>query len=93
MNKCLKIIIFLKKLDRRLTSIIQKFAKKHNLEGFAQLNENDIKITVCGSKDDVDDFLDKIYKEFENFDVYNKDVEIVPFIKDRDYRGIFRVIE
>lgn len=93
MNKCLKIIIFIKNFENNLTNTIQKLAKKNNLEGFAQFDEGDIKITICGKKEDVDNFVDKTYKELEALNISSDDVEIEPFIKDKDYRGVFRIIE
>lgn len=93
MNKCLKIIIFIKQVNNNLSNMIQKIAKKNDLEGFAQLDENDIKITICGQKENVDDFTDKLYKELEALNINKEDIEIEPFIKDKDYRGVFRIIE
>ncbi len=93
MNKCLKILVFTKKSDSNISNIIQKMAKKYKLEGSAQSNENSIKITACGKKNEMDEFIDKIYKELQAFDISNDDIEIEPFIKDKDYRGVFRIIE
>ncbi len=75
-----------------LIDFIQKHAKKIGLEGTAQLaNAKEIRITICGSADALDDFLDVLYKGAKGFDLHN--LEIEPFLKDKDYRQVFRVIE
>ncbi|CDK30389.1 acylphosphatase [Candidatus Babela massiliensis] len=95
MNKCLRINIILETLENKeenLKNIIQRFAKKHELEGLAQsIDHNHIKVIVCGEKENVDNFVDKIHKEISTFDI--QDIEIEPFTKDKDYRGVFRLIE
>ena len=93
MNKCLKILLNASIKEGFLQDVIQKAAKKLNLEGTAQImpTDNKIKIIVCGDKDAVDQFLDSLHKSLSkaSFD----DLEIEPFLKDKDYRGVFRVIE
>lgn len=76
-----------------LASSIQKNAKKFNLEGVVQVvgAERKISIIACGSKEDLDAFLDLVYKGFEEGPL--KEVEVEPFLKDKDYRGVFRIIE
>ena len=75
-----------------IANVIDKNAKKMNLEGTVQtiVAENRVKVIVCGDKDAVDDFIDAIHKDskglLENF-------QIEPFLKDKDYRGVFRIIE
>jgi hypothetical protein len=48
-------------------------------------------VIACGAKDDVDLFLDSLYKDASESQL--EGVEAEPFIKDRSYRGVFRVIE
>ncbi len=93
MNKCLKISFGADIPDGFLRTFVQKHARKFELEGTARVFsvEEKIIIVVCGHKDAVDDFLDVLHKGSK--EVYLEDIEIEPFLKDRDYRGVFRVIE
>ncbi|MCX5922686.1 MAG: acylphosphatase [Candidatus Dependentiae bacterium] len=92
MNKCLKIVFGIPIAKDFIHSVIQKSAKKCSLEGTAQIviTENKVKVIVCGPKESVDQFIDLLHKESK---AYLEDLEIEPFLKDRDYRGVFRVIE
>lgn len=94
MNKCLRIVLTADFPSNFLTSFIQKHAKKLDLEGTAQLDdpkEKRVKIIICGNADALDDFLDALYKGTKGFELH--DLEIEPFLKDKDYRQVFRVIE
>lgn len=93
MHKCLKITFSGAIPEGFLHNFIQKEAKKLNLEGMVQViaTENRIKIIVCGHKDAVDDFVDVLHKGSEK--TILEGIQIEPFLKDRDYRGVFRVIE
>ena len=94
MNKCLKITLRGDIPKGFLQSFVQKHAKKLSLEGSVQLTnggEQVVKIIACGSKEDVDAFLDIIYKGSAKADL--ADIIAEPFLKERDYRGVFRVIE
>lgn len=87
MNKCLKITSTVEQMDGFLHAVVQRLARKCDLEGMVQpVGTTQIQIIVCGKKDKVDSFVDLLQKEAI------KDVEIEPFIKDKDYRGVFRVI-
>lgn len=92
MNKCLKITLTLEPHEGFLQNVIQNNARKFELEGIVQaVGEGKVKIIVCGQKEQVDFFVDSIHKESTHETI--KDIEIEPYIKDRDYRGVFRVIE
>ncbi len=88
MNKCLKITLTVDRMEGFLHTIVQSKARKCDLEGVVQpVNDSQIRIIVCGEKENVDTFVDLLQREAI------KDVEIEPFVKDKDYRGVFRVIE
>lgn len=71
---------------------IQKNARKFNLEGTAQhVPDGLAKIMICGEKDAIDGFLDLLHKGTKETELESISVE--PFVKEKDYRGIFRVIE
>ncbi len=94
MNKCLKIIFSANPTEKFLREVLQETAKQNSLEGLCQpLDDTNksVKIIVCGNKDKIDTFVDALHKE-----AYKKnitDIKIEPFIKDKDYRGVFRVVE
>lgn len=92
MNKCLKITIKVGPKQGFIQNIVLKNARKFGLEGLAQpVGEDKVRIIVCGDKEQVDSFVDIIHKESSKDKV--EDIEIEPHLKDKDYRGVFRVIE
>ncbi len=76
-----------------LRSFVQKEATNCMLEGTAQFTSevNRVCLTVCGQKNKLDEFVDLLHQEAarEGIDY----VEIEPFLKNKDYRGVFRIIE
>lgn len=92
MNKCLKIVLTVDVKEGFLQSFIQHHARQFELEGTAQLIAQDkLRVVVCGEKEQVDNFIDIIHRESTTSGI--TDIEIEPHIKDKDYRGVFRVIE
>lgn len=92
MYKCLK-ITFTGNLPKGfLQKTILKCARDYPIEGLAQLmTDNLVKIIVCGSLDHVDSFLDELYDEVNDIEL--DELQVEPFVKDRDFRGVFRVLE
>lgn len=92
MKKCLKIMLMGTFPANFFIDIVQKNAKKLDLEGSAQMvGGTTLRIVVCGSKESVDSLLDLLHKNLNDYGLC--ELEIEPFIKDKDYRGVFRVIE
>jgi acylphosphatase len=92
MKKCLKITFICDQPERLLHEFIQKNARNLNLEGTVKAIEpNEISIIACGSKENIDTFLDIVHEGFESYIPEN--VVIEPFLKEKDYRGIFRILE
>ncbi|MGC2310656.1 MAG: acylphosphatase [Candidatus Babeliaceae bacterium] len=92
MNKCLKIIFSVPIKKNFLQIVIQKLAQDYRIEGSAQIIEqNKVKVLACGAKDNVESFLDALHKEAVKHEMH--DIEIEPFLKEKDYRGVFRIIE
>lgn len=92
MKKCLKIHVT--GLDHEgVMQAIQKKGNKLGIEGTIQPipAEKSLKILVCGFKDDVDKFVDCLHKEVAHID--SLQVHIEPFVRVKDYRGVFRIIE
>lgn len=92
MAQCLRIRFLCKVSDAFLQNCIQKNAKKLDLEGTAQIDDNAILIVVCGSKDSINQFVDVLHNEI-NTKLAAESIEIEPFIKEKDYRGVFRIIQ
>lgn len=94
MVQCLRIFLSIV-LPKKLLHNIHEKAKELDLEGTVQTTHHaehaDLRIVVCGSKDSIDDFID--YLHLEIADKAISPAEIEPFIKDRDFRGVFRIIE
>lgn len=92
MKKCLKITFELNRPDWFLHDFVQKNARMLNLEGTVHATEpNSVVIVACGSKENIDAFLDIIHEGIQSHIPENVLVE--PFLKERDYRGIFRILE
>jgi acylphosphatase len=92
MHKCLKVTFAGDVTSQFLRNAVQKTAKKYGLEGVAQMiDAKKASVVVCGKKEEVDTFLDEIHKELAIHDFF--DIEIEPFLKEKDYRGVFRIIE
>jgi acylphosphatase len=92
MYKCLKIFLVGSFPPDFLRIFVQKQAKQCEVEGVAQVMPgNKVCIIVCGKKEKVDVFLDLVHAKSIAHGV--EDVEIEPFVKSKDYRGVFRVIE
>lgn len=92
MIQCLKITFTMDPPKKSVHAIIQKKARELHLEGTVQLHEQkNVKIKICGKKELVDEFIDHIHEALLKSSI--EGIEIEPFIKERDYRGVFRVIE
>ena len=90
MNQCLKITLFVGAV-KGLGDFVQKHAKKLELEGVVQLISDDhVKIIVCGLKENMDEFVDTLYKGSDKYKLDN--IEMEPYFKEKGYRGVFRVI-
>jgi acylphosphatase len=90
--KCVRLVFNATLPKDFLHEVIQKIARNYNLEGLVQMMGADqVKIIACGPKEKVDLFVDEMHREMTNRKIFQLEVE--PFLKDKDYRGVFRVIE
>ena len=89
-SQCLK-ISFLGTLPKNFLEEVSKQAKKLEIEGTAQTVAGNVNLIICGSKERVDLFLDAVHKGLAK--ATSTHLEIEPFLKTKDYRGVFRVIE
>jgi acylphosphatase len=92
MKKCVKIIIQGNFQEGFLFTFVKQQAQSLELEGTAQMNsENTIRIILCGDPTVIDQFMDSLHKNTENEHITS--IELEPFLKEKDYRGVFRIIE
>jgi acylphosphatase len=94
MYKCLRITLEPSEVPAQfLKKIIQKRAQELELEGTAQLMKPNavIRIFVTGIKEQVDLFVDFLHKKPGNVEMNT--IEVEPFFKEKDYRGVFRIVE
>lgn len=91
MKRCLRMLVNVENWQSDWGLQIQKHAKKLEVEGLMQaLDDHQLRIMICGESEKIDDFMDFLYDFFVTIEAQISDLE--PFIKERDYRGIFRVI-
>lgn len=91
MKRCLKMLIRIEQWDSRWSTDIQKQAQKYTIEGVMQiLDSTQVRIMICAEDANLDDFIDYLYDFFIERKMQIEELE--PFIKEKDYRGIFRVI-
>lgn len=92
MKKCLKVTLIGPHIDGQLKESVQSVARKLDVEGTVQFVEpNQMVVIACGSKEKIDAFLDAVHQGFGEY--VPEDIQIEPFLKDKDYRGIFRILE
>lgn len=91
MKKCVRVSFTAPISHDFLVKNVQGAAKKLSLEGIAQIGPaQEVKIIVYGDKNTVDTFLDVLHRDLHKLKILNIAVE--PYIKDKDYRGVFRVL-
>jgi acylphosphatase len=99
MKKCVRLSIATLIPTQFLREKLLVFARSMNIEGTAQVigAEQITRIIACGHKERVDEFVDYIHKELAKESARLKegvaDIQVEPFVKDKDYRSVFRVIE
>lgn len=69
---------------------IQKNANRLNIEGTLQNQESGIIIYACGALDNLDKFIDTLYSSPDKSKI--KDITTEPFVSEKGYRGVFRII-
>ncbi len=92
MKQCVKISVSGKINPTAYKEYVQKHAHKLSIEGVAQTAEDkeSVMIIASGPSDNLDELIDLLYKGTPDCKI--KDVLIEPFINERDFRGVFRVI-
>jgi acylphosphatase len=91
MRKCIKIKVIGKVQDEGYKTLVQKTAQTLGIEGTLQnLEANSVMIHACGISDNLEKFIDTLYRGVGKNDV--QDLSTEPFVNERDYRGVFRII-
>lgn len=92
MKKCLKIALETENPGSLLNDV-QKRGSKLGIEGTIQFASSDksLLIIACGLKDQIDQFVDLLHKDAAQAGI--GEINIEPFVKAKDYRGAFRIIE
>lgn len=91
MNQCVRITLVVKASEDLLCNLIKKNAERLAIEGVGNIEGADtIKIIAHGAHDAIDEFIDALYIGYKG--ARPAIIEVEPFLKDRDYRGVFRVI-
>jgi len=92
MKKCIKVQFSTKNPQDFLKQVVPVAIKNFRVEGFVQvLDMGIVQIFMCASQEELDNFLDLIYENIDRYSLEN--IEVEPFLKDRDFRGVFRVVE
>jgi acylphosphatase len=92
MNRCMRITCAVEGNEIGLHTFVQKYAKIFALEGMVQpISDTRVRVVVCGAQDTIEDVVDALHHGV--VEQMLSAIEIEPFLKDRDYRGVFRVIE
>lgn len=91
MRKCLKIHVSGKVQNVSYRAYAQKNAQALGVEGTVQnTDEGNVIIYACGQSDQLDKFIDALYKGTSDSKVV--DVMAEPFVNEKDFRGVFRII-
>jgi acylphosphatase len=92
MKKCVK-IVFSMPTSEQFLHAVQKNARKLGVEGTLAVlpAERVVRIIAHGDKEQVDTFFDALHKEGAQAGIH--DITAEPMLKERDYRGVFRIIE
>lgn len=90
MRKCLLITITGSVQIEAYKLFIQKNAGALGIEGTVQGEQDGLLLHACGASDKLDNFIDMLYKGIEKSKL--KDISVEPFVTEKDYRGVFRII-
>jgi acylphosphatase len=91
MKKCLKITISGKVQGEGYRSVTQKHAQSLGIEGTLQgAEEGSLVIFACGQSENLDKFIDFLYKGAPGAQVAELSAE--PFLQEKDFRSVFRII-
>lgn len=94
MTQCLQVLFVIGKKGDFVNEVLLKKARLLGVEGLAYEGfeaPNEVKVVVCGKKEALEQLVDLLHQSENKGHI--ADIIIEPVIKERDYRGVFRVIE
>lgn len=92
MKQCVKIRVLGKVQGVGFRKFTQKQAQSFQIEGYVQhLDDGVLTIWACGPTDNLDKFIEQVYKGPATSSV--QDVTVEPCASGKDFRGVFRIIE
>lgn len=92
MKQCMCVRVYCPKNKEFLEEYVMAQAKKNQIEGIGQLvNPDQVQIFVCAKQDGIENFLDALYAA--NGSMTLDKIEIEPCSLERDFRGVFRIVE
>jgi acylphosphatase len=92
MKKCVKIMLEGKFPTDYMHKVILVQARKTGIGGMCQLVDGQgVRIIASGTTEQIDEFLDALYKKATQKVATGLSVE--SFLNQKDFRGVFRVIE
>jgi acylphosphatase len=92
MSLCLRVRFSIESSGDAVRLFIQKQAKELSIEGTAHFPDaKTVQMVVCGERAQVDSFIDALHAKSTKYKIDN--IELEPFLKTKDYRSSFRVIE
>ncbi len=91
MKKCLKIHVNGKVKGVGYRAYTQKYANNLSIQGTVQnADDGSVLIYACGEAASLEKFIDYLYKGTS--DSHIDDLLAEPFINEKDFRGVFRII-
>ncbi len=92
MNRCMRIMCKVEDGKIGIHDFIQQYAQKFSLEGLTQpVSATQVRVIVCGQYEAIENFIDALHHGVVEKMI--ESIQMEPVFKDRDYRGVFRVIE
>lgn len=91
MKRCVKITVSGKVQNDSYRAFTQKKAQALGIEGTIQNAENgSVVMYACGPAEQLDTFIDHLYEGTPETQI--KELIVEPFINEKDFRGVFRII-
>ena len=91
MSRCIKMAFALDKPSEKFLQAIQKHARTFQIEGLLMAHPGEgLKVIACGEGESIDAFLDALDEVVVKYG--GQHISSDSFLKDKDYRGVFRIM-
>jgi acylphosphatase len=91
MKRCVRITVSGKVQNVSYRAFAQKKAQALSIEGTIQNTDNgSVLIYACGPSEKLDTLIDHLYEGTPESQI--KELTVEPFINEKDFRGVFRII-